>query len=158
MKFGKNESYNVVISTNNYYRSNGSFSSLDYAIDWSFLPEQAYKVHFTYLGGVNNLNGSEIANLFIDLGATTNTYNAGNNVNALTSSFLGVLKPYVLGTSSFLLAEDNTNVPIYINGRPRNNVFTVNILDNENTLFAPVTVNLAEYKLMLRFVPYFENE
>lgn len=158
MKFKKNQSYNVVISTTDYIQSNGSFNSLVYGIDWSFLPDQPYKVHFTYLGGVNSLDGSQIANLFIDLGATNNTYVAGSSITSQTSTFLGVLKPYILATSSFLMAEDNTNTPIFISGRPTNNIFTVNILNNQNNPFSPATGFLAPYKLMLRFVPYSDSE
>lgn len=146
-------SYNVVISTNDYISSNSNFNSLNYGIDWTFLPDQPYNVHFTYLGGINNLDGTEIANLFIDFGSVGYTYQAGNKINKLTTNFLGVLKPYVLGATSFLLAEDNTNPPIYIGSRPVNNIFTVNILDNQNTLFIPTTGSLAEYKLVLKFIP-----
>ena len=147
------ESFNVVIGTGSFFQSLGSFNNLLYAINWDFLPEQAYNVHFTYLGGPNNLTGDELANLFIDFGASNNTYNAGSSVNAVKSNFLGVLKPYILGGSSFLLAEDNTNPPIYLSSRPRNNVFQVTLYDNTGGLFNPTTGALAEYKLMLKFIP-----
>jgi len=147
------DSYSVIISTNNYVSSNATFNSLNYAIDWSFLPHQPYNVHFSYLGGVNNLTGANIANLHINLGTNTKTFLAGNKNTFLNSDFIGVLKPYVLGTNSFLLAEDNTNPPIFISDRPSNNDFTVNILNNDGTLFTPATGNLSEYKLTLKFIP-----
>lgn len=151
------ESYNVVISTNKYYKTSGDFNSLFYAIDWSFLPEQPYNVHFSYLGGVNNLTGINIANLYIGFGCNNKTYEAGNTVESLNTTFIGVLKPYVLGTTSFLLAEDNTNPPIYLSSRPRNNVFNVSILNNANGLFVPTSGTLAEYKIVLKFIPVKNN-
>lgn len=149
------ESYNVIISTANYVSSNGTFNSMNYAIDWDFLPDQPYNVHFSYLGGVNNLTatGNDIANLFINFGCPNKTFLAGNTVSAINSTFLGVIKPYVLGATSFLLAEDNTNPPIYISTRPSNNLFTVDIRDNLNALFFPTTGTLAPYKIVLKFIP-----
>lgn len=147
------DSYNVVLSTSSYYSTSGDNNNITYAFDWSVLPDQPYNVHFSYLGGVNNLTGVNIANLYIDFGANSNTFQAGNNINALNTQFIGVLKPYVLGGSSFLLAEDGTNPPIYISGRPTNNIFTVEVRDNTGALYVPTTGTLAEYRLNLKFIP-----
>ena len=152
------ESYNVIISTSSTFGIPTSNNNVDYAIDWSFLPDQPYNVHFTYLGGLNNLDGSKIANIFVNFGCFNNTYSASNVVATPSSSYLGVLKPYVLGTTSFLLSEDNTNPPIYIGGRPRNNIFNISIRDLTDALFTPVSGSLAGYRLNLKFVAIKNNE
>jgi hypothetical protein len=152
------ESYNVILTSSKPYETPASNNDVNYAIDWSFLPDQPYNVHFTYLVGLNNLDGSKVANIFVDFGCTNNTYTASNAVSSQNSNYLGVLKPYVLGGSSFLLAEDNTNPPIYIGERPRNNIFNVSIFDLSHTLFTPTSGSLASYRLNLKFVPIKINE
>ena len=156
----KNESYNVVLNSIITIGASVSFNDVNYAIDWSFLPEQPYYVHFTYFGEVNNLDGNKIASLYVDFGAPSNTYYCNLTTSSTTSQFMGILKPYVLGTSSFLLAEDNTNPPIYLNSRPKNNQFHVQILDNEliPNVFTPTTGNLGAYIVHLRFVPVNNNQ
>lgn len=146
------ESYNVILTSSKPYETPASNENVNYAIDWSFLPDQPYNVHFTYLGGLNNLDGSKIANLYVDLGCVNHTYQASNTVANPSSNYLGVLKPYVLGASSFLLSEDNTNPPIYIGGRPRNNIFNVSIRDLSDAFFTPTSGSLAGYRLNLKFV------
>jgi len=152
------ETYNVILTSTKPFGTPAGNNDVDYAIDWSFLPDQPYNVHFTYLGGLNNLDGSKVANIFIDLGCVNHTYHASNVVASPVSNYLGVLKPYVLGASSFLLSEDNTNPPIYIGGRPRNNIFNISIRDLSDALFTPTTGSLSSYRLNLRFVAIKNNQ
>lgn len=149
----KMESYNVILTSSKPFVTPTAFNDVNYAIDWSFLPDQPYKVYFTYLGGLNSIDGTKIANLYVDLSCVKNTYIASNDVSSRISNYLGVLKPYVLGTNSFFIAEDNTNPFIYISGRPQNNIFNVQILDLSDALFTPTSGTLSGYRLNLKFVP-----
>ena len=163
-----NESYTILINSVNYTTSNnGLNSSLNYNFDWSILPDQPYRVHFTYLGEINDLStGSDIAMIYLNFGCGTNNYVVSTNGYAQTSTFLGYLRPERMVAQSFLYAEDSTNVPIYIKGRPQNNNFTVDILNNANAsplttaiqYFTPSTGVLAPYVLQLRFVPINKEE
>lgn len=130
-------------------------NEVTYTFDWSVLPDQPYKVHMCYLGEVNNIDGSKIAGVYADFGVPTNVYYASSTsqrTQALTTNFLGFLEMYLLGASSFLHAEDGTNSPIQINGRPRDNTVTIRILDNASGLFTPASGNLGDYILTLKFI------
>lgn len=133
-------------------------NEITYSVDWSVIPDQPYKIHLSYMGEVNNLDGSKIAQIFADLGVPTNVIYAGSNIgrtSAPSSQYLGFCEMYLLGTSSFLHAEDGTNPPIQIDGRPRNNTPIIRIYDNSSTptLFTPTTGNLGDYILSLKFIP-----
>jgi len=151
--------YTFVFNSLNGVKTNSlTANEVTYAVDWSVLPDQNYKIHLSYMGEVNNLDGSKLAQVFIDFGTPTNVFLAGspaNRVGAYSSQFVGFLEMYVLGASSFLHAEDGTNSPIQIDGRPRNFNPVVRILENTATptLFAPTSGNLGDYILTLKFIP-----
>lgn len=133
-------------------------NEVTYVIDWSVIPDQPYKVHLCYMGEVNNLDGSKVAQVHANFGTRTNVYQAVDTtrrIGAYQSQFLGFLEMYLLGASSFLHAEDGTNSPIQINGRPQDDTFVIQILDNNNPagLFTPASGNLGDYILTLKFIP-----
>jgi len=148
------KSYNVILNSVNSIQNGVGYNNCIYNFDWSVLENRAYYVHFTYIGEVNNLDGLSIALVSSDFIGNQNTFQAtATSTSSQTSNILGFIKPYILGASSFLLAEDNTNPPIYINSRPQNNIFNVRIINNDGNLFSPVVSELAPYILNLRFVP-----
>jgi hypothetical protein len=133
-------------------------NEVTYSVDWSIMPDQPYKVHMSYMGGVNNIDGSNIAQVFINFGTPKNVFYALNSTTrpaAYPSNFVGFLEMYTLGASSFLHAEDGTNSPIQLNGRPRDDTVTIQILDNTlaAALYAPTSGNLKDYILTLKFIP-----
>jgi hypothetical protein len=83
-----------------------------------------------------------------------NVYEARATSQALSSNYIGFLESYIVGANSFLHAEEGTNVPIYFGGRPRNQEFSVRILDNAGNPFtASGATALGEYVIALKFVP-----
>lgn len=148
------KSYTVVLNT---AYGTGTTNSMTFNIAWdAIMPDVPYYLHFTYIGEANNLLGTTIATVNIDFGVNPSVYyanNAGNSIGG--STFIGIIKPYILSGTSYLLAEDSTNPPVYLAGRPKNNQITVNILNNDNppTPFTPDTGSLGFNILQLRFVP-----
>ena len=133
-------------------------NEVSFSVDWSVIPNQKYKIHMSYMGEVNNLDGSKVAQVFGNFGTPTNVYyplDSTTRPAAPTSQFIGFLEMYLLGASAFLHAEDGTNSPIQINGRPTDDTFTLRILDNAQpaALFTPASGNLGDYILTLKFIP-----
>lgn len=146
------KSYNIILNSTNGTQLNGSNNEIQYNFDWSILEDKHYNVHFSFVSEVADLNGSKIALVEINLGSN-NTFILNNNTVANTTNIIGFVKPYILGSNSFLLSEDNTNPPTYIYNRPYNNIFTIRFIDNDGVLFTPNLGSFPSYILHLRFVP-----
>lgn len=122
--------YNVVLNSNN--KTSGTNSNANYYIDWSaVMPSGKYYLHFNYMGSANTYVGNKNAQLLIS-GLSTHVHTSGQG--APTTQYIGMLKPIVLIAGStntaLLFAEDNTSAPIYLENRPLNNNFNVQVLDN----------------------------
>lgn len=145
------KSYNVVLNSTNKISSGASLSDCRFGMNWGILPDGEYEVHFTFISKVMNLSTTDVACINVNLGSS-NVFQAGSNTSANTTNFLGVAKPYLVSTTAFLLAEDSTNPPLFLNGRPRNNYIDVQINTNDNvTLYAPTTGSMADWVLQLQF-------
>ena len=131
--------------------------------DWSVLPEGEYKVSFTFTSAIA---GTDIGNttnevVYLDLGqASTSIIESSLALSANTyrGGFLGCLRPtsYTTGTTSatdfitFLYANTNTNPPVYLLSRPRNNNISVDIhtsATSTTTNYSPI----GAYVLTLSF-------
>lgn len=154
----KHESFNLIINSSDTITPANPNTTLNYYFDWSQIPNIPYNVHMTYMGELNDLStGAEIAMVYINLGCKSSVIEC-KQYNACSSEFIGFLRPERYVSASFLYAEDTTNPPIYISGRPTNNNFTVSIQNNVNSLFTPTTGDLNEYVINLKFVPAYQNE
>lgn len=154
----KYESFNLIVNSLNNISVGSPLTSLSFYFDWSQIPNIPYNVHMTYIGELNDLStGAELAMVYINLGCKPSVYEC-KQYNACSSEFIGFLRPERYVSASFLYAEDTTNPPIYISGRPTNNNFTVEILNNSGTAYTPTTGTLSEYVINLKFVPAFQNE
>ncbi len=123
-----------------------------FTVDWSIMPNQPYKITFSYSGEVNNVDGTQIPMVYADFLAATNVYNAGSSTGrsqAITSNFLGALKYQAISATSFLYADNNTNPPIYIASRPMNNGINIQILTNDGSIFP----SLAQWVITMHFTP-----
>lgn len=151
---GKNKIVNVILNSNN--KTAGSTQEAHYTVDWGAILKKntAYYLHFTYIGGNNSINGIRIATVYADF-QTSNVQNNATSYGAQTSEMLGFVMPTVIaGTTSYLQALDNTNVPAYLENRPMNNNFTISIYDNNvpAVLFKDtLNANPAPYILVLSF-------
>lgn len=147
--------YTVVLNSLNASSKPGTGANIcNYRFNWQVLPDQPYEIHMTYIGEVNNIDATTLAMVYCDLGVVPNVYEARTTTQALSSNYLGFLESYIVGANSYLHAEDQTNAPIYINGRPRNQEFQVRILNNDGNPFtASGATALGEYIINLRFIP-----
>lgn len=147
--------YTVVLNSINAASKTGTGANIcSYRFNWQVLPDQPYEVHMTYMGELNNVDATTIAMVYCDFGVPPNVYEARTTTQALSSNYLGFLESYIVGANSFLHAEDGTNQPIYLSGRPRNQEFQVRVLDNAGTPFtASGATALGEYVICLRFIP-----
>lgn len=146
--------YTVMLNSLNAYSKPGTGANIcNFRFDWSLMPDVPYEVHMTYMGEVNNIDDTSIGLVYCDLGVPTNVFEARTTTTALPSQYLGFMETYLVGANSFLHAEDGTNPPIYIAGRPRNNDFSVRIMDNAgNPYTAGGASALGEFIICLRFI------
>lgn len=146
------KSYNVVLNSTNKISAGASLADCRFGMNWGILPDGEYEVHFTFISKVMNLSTTDIACINVNLGSS-NVFQAGSNTSANTINFIGVAKPYLVNTSAYLLSEDITNPPLFLNGRPRDNYIDVLINANDNiTAFTPTTGSMADWVLQLQFI------
>ena len=131
--------YNVVLNSVN---GSGTYNAQKtYNFDWSVMPRGKYRVHYTYTGKVNNIDGTKLALINVPLG-NSKTFTTGATTQAAQSNFLGALSPLVsqiAATNSTWKADDNTNAPIYLDDRPYQSTFQVDILDGNGLPFVDAT-------------------
>lgn len=158
LNIDKRDSYTFVFNSKFGNKTAQGANEVGYGVDWSVIPDQPYEIQFSYIGQVNNIDYSSLAQIYADLGTPTNSFfttNSGTRTSCNTIQYLGVLTTYLIGTSSFFIAECATNPSIYIGGRPRNNTPIIRIYNNANpiTLYTPATGALGDYILTMKFMP-----
>ena len=128
-------------------------------VDWSVLPEGEYKVSFTFTSAITatDLGNTTNAVIYLDLGQASTSIiepSAALSANTYRGGFLGCLRQtsYLSTTDyvTFLYADTNTNPPVYILTRPRNNSVSVDIHTSAistTTDFSPI----GAYVLTLSF-------
>ena len=140
--------YNVVLQS--AIAASTSTVNESFFYDWTQIPDVPYNVSFTFASAIATLVNTQVASIYVDL---TQSYNqlamAQNATNTqYKSSFLGNLLYTGTGASNYLFAEENTNPSTFLNGRPRNNNFLVEIHYNPTTDYSPAT---GTYCLILSF-------
>ncbi len=157
----KNRIYNFCLNSN--FGGNTPATSSSFFIDWSVMPEGEYKVSFTFTSEATatDLTATTNAVLYLDLGqASTSIIESSSALskNGYRGGFLGCLRPAGFTTGgatvsdyiTFLYADTNTNPPVYILTRPRNNNVSVDIHTSSTTTttnFSPI----GAYVLTLSF-------
>lgn len=145
------ETYTVVLNSN---LSTGTPTDAQFNFDWSVLPDRNYIVHYSYNSSNMNIATGKVCLISSDIFSNSNIYFAtgqGGRTASQSTNILGVAYPYIYGAVSALHADDSTAPPIYLNGRPTMNQFTIHIKTADAT---PVSYpNLAEWVLILRFEP-----
>lgn len=147
--------YTIVLNSLNAASKTGTGANIcNFRFNWQVLPDVPYEVHMTYMGELNNVDATTIAMVYCDFGVPPFVYEARTTTQALSSNYIGFLESYIVGANSFLHAEDGTNVPIYLGGRPRNQEFQVRVLNNDGNPFtASGATALGEYVIALKFIP-----
>ena len=132
--------YNVVLQSE--IGDGATLSSDTFFYDWSQIPDVPYLVSFSFTSSVAAMTQvAQIAMLYVDLSQSNNQLAKPQSSAqfANRSQFLGNLMYAVVGTNNYLYAENNTNPPTYLNGRPKSNNFTVEIRSTPTTYFTPFT-------------------
>jgi hypothetical protein len=152
------KSVSVILNSNNAI--SGNTQKAEYFIDWNSVLDKnkSYIMHYTYLGGQNTYTGSKLPCLYLSF--NTNSYITSTTANTIRTQMIGFLKPIVLvgsEDSCYLQAEDNTNLPLYVEAGSMSPNFSVSILTSDNPPL-PYTDNTigtpappAQYVLSLRF-------
>ena len=138
-------------------------ASTKFFVDWAILPEGEYKVSFTFTSTIalTDLGNSTNAVVYLDLGQASTSIiesSAALSTNTYRGGFLGCLRQnsFAVGTTTvadyitFLYADTNSNPPVYILNRPRNNSVSVDIHTSSTTTttnFSPI----GAYVLTLSF-------
>jgi len=156
--------YTIILNSINAYQSPSGVNQNNdkvYNINWeAIMPDCPYEVHFTFMAENNQTLLTTIPMVYCDFG-NTNVYqpaSAGGRTIAGTTGYMGILRGFGVGGQFSFFSEDETNMPIYLNSRPRNNVFTIRILNNDGTpFFSPTGGNIGSYIMTINFYPSSEQ-
>ena len=128
--------YNVVLQS--AIGDGPTLSSETFFYDWSQIPDVPYYVRFSFASSVNPITQTnQMAMLYVDLAQSNNQI--ANPQYSDRSQFLGNIMYATVSGNTNLYAENNTNPPTYLNGRPKSNNFTVEIRSTPTTYFTPFT-------------------
>ena len=119
--------------------------------DWTQIPDVPYHVTFSFTSSVNPMTQiGQTASLYVDLSQSYNQIATAQSSaqSAYRGQFLGNLMYAVVAANNYLYAENNTNPQTYLNGRPRNNNFSVEIHSMPTTDYTPFS---SVYSLILSF-------
>ena len=126
-------------------------SSETFFYDWSQLPDVPDYLTFSFATSVCPITQfNQMAMLYVDLAQSNNQIAKPQSSAQYSyrSQYLGNLMYAVVAANNYLYAENNTNPPTYLNGRPQSNNFTVEIHSTPTADYAPFT---AVYSLILSF-------
>ncbi len=144
-------SYTVILNSTEYYGSApANIGSIQYAVDWSFMPKgKQYKVSFNFIVGTGSLSLNMFL-IYADFTGSPLVYEGGSTIQKDVSNCLGIAYTGLGSTTTTIsnyrvLAHEND--PIVINDRPSNNVFTVRLV---NVLGNLTSISRA-YQLILTF-------
>ena len=142
------KSYNVVLQSaigDGLTTSNETFF-----YDWTQIPDVPYYVTFCFMSATIALTQTQTAMLYVDLSQSYNQIatSQSSTQSAYNGQFLGNLMNAATTANSYLYAENNSNPPTYLNGRPRSNNFTVAIRSAQTTDYTPSS---GVYCLILSF-------
>jgi hypothetical protein len=147
--------YNVVLNSN--LRVVGSTTSnANYYFDWaSALPQGKYKLTWVFVGAPCDMNPLlSIPMLEINIGQSSVFRIDPTNVQAASTTCVGILTPSALADACYLYGDLATNPPIFLAARPSNNAFNVRIKTNDALSIFFLDSNgeaLPEYVLTLSF-------
>jgi len=157
----KKRIYNFVLNSN--FGGATPATSSTFFVDWSVLPEGEYKVSFTFTSSIagTDLGNTTNAIIYLELGQASTTIIEASSAlsnNTYRGGFLGCLRQdsYATGATTvtdqvtFLYADTNTNPPVYILSRPRNNSVCVDIHTGSTTTSTNFTP-IGTYVLTLSF-------
>jgi hypothetical protein len=158
LKYMVKKCYTVVLQSTIPNAATTQFESFFY--DWSQIDEGQYQVTFAFMSGQGTAPTNLYAvNVYVDLGQGAYTQVASSANTATTGqvyspSYLGTLEYGYIGTNApssltYFFARPNSNVPIYLEQRPRNNLITVSLYTNVTSQIGTPAVLPGPYTLTL---------
>ena len=145
--------FKLILNSNNGIGSNPN--SLSYFYDFSQHEEGVYELTFSYVGGDNDIDPSQPAEVLISFNTLKSfacQVNNGGQAGAVSTNHIGLLYPiYLSATNGYLRANMSDNTSSYLR-RPYINTFSVNILTRAGVPYTDAnSQNLASYILVLSF-------
>jgi hypothetical protein len=140
--------YNVILQS--AIGDGTTTSNETFFYDWTQIPDVPYYLTFSFMSAVAGLTFTQVASIYIDLSQSNNLLATSqfSGPSAYKGQFLGNLPYAFVSPNNYLVAENNSNPPTYLNGRPRSNNFTVGIY---STLAVEYTPPAGAYCLILSF-------
>ena len=143
--------YNIALDSNFNYNTGTSMSNYSYYINWEIIPQGAYIMKWSFQSiAIVAFDDDPSIGLSLPLGG--NDYFSSKNLTSSGSSqFVGFLSTKDIGTGHYLFCDQNTNPPIYLQQRPNQNIFTVQIcngVDSNSLYLSPIPVS---YVLIMSF-------
>jgi len=117
--------------------SGSNKSSLQYAIDWTFLPEGKYRLGYNFISRATTSSNDVFLIQIPDLGSNMNSFTAGNKTFASSNGILGLASGWYgqNNVASCMFSNYLNSPPIYLQNKPRSNIFTVNLLQYDGSAF-----------------------
>ncbi len=142
------KTYNVILQS--AIGNGASVLSETYFYDWTRLPDVPYKLTFSFNSSYLTPSAGTNASIYLNLNQSYSDVASaqGGTVVGYRSDFLGSLYVYNGITFAYLGADTTSNPSIYLDGRPRNNNFMVQILSGVDTVYAVAPLS---YQLILSF-------
>ena len=140
--------YNVILQS--AIGNGATVMSETYFYDWTRMPDVPYKLTFSFNSTSIVPSSTTNASIYMNLNQYySNVASAqGTTATAYRGDFLGSLYIYVSSTFSYLATDITSNPPVYLDGRPRNNNFMIQILSGVDHVYS---VAPASYQLILSF-------
>jgi len=123
-------SFSVVLDSAVAYNVR-SIYDIDYAIDWTFLPDGEYDITFNFVSAPAQITASDVKGIALNgLGTQLKTYLAGTTTDTKSSTIIGLINRNVFndGTAKQIFKQTDINIPCIIKSRPSNNIFNVKIM------------------------------
>ena len=143
--------YNVILTSDLGNGANTFNETFFY--DWTQMPNVPYTVSFTFISGIGLFANTSVPTIFIDLGQSNSKFATpqnGSNIN-YRYNFVGSMYYYGTGVNLQLAADLSTNPPLFLNSRPVNNNFVVEIHRNIAPFSLDFTQAPVAYTLVLNF-------
>lgn len=147
----------VVVLKSSAGSNGGSHNAITYQFDWSVLEDVPYDVCFSFASDTMTTTAATVNSIVATDLFYGSAYEASTSQVAKTSNSLGLIYGVTGGTgTSCLVADKDSNPPIYLPGRPRQNSFTVNLYQLNGSTLNTVFTSSINYCLILHFKPHKE--
>lgn len=156
--------FNVILNSFNCTTATQANDNNDksYYIDWSArMPQGEYKFSFTFQAEGNIINTiPTIAMVYSDIVSSSSNMILPQSTVYNNTNILGALFPTMVDPNAhvcYLKADRQSNPPIYLNNRPFNNEFRVQVQSNDLVPIpwvdetAPTPAPISAYILIMQF-------